>query len=264
VATSLQFTSPLHRELLLRLWRVRGLNRVFNASLPFVPPALRNWIEQERQRARILSRRRLVSIDSFRALLNHGLRMISERIGRDNIGAYLEFGVYNGTSMIGAYHETQALGLDHVRLFGFDSFEGLPPEAATDDDGLCRCELEFTRAVLQAENVDLDRVTLVPGWFSKTLVPEAVEGLGIEKASVIMVDCDIYSSTKQALAFCGPLIRDHALVLFDDWHAYGASQRNLGERKAFMEFLREWPCFSADRFGSYSTKAEAFIVSRAR
>ena len=32
-----------------------------------------------------------------------------------------------------------------------------------------------------------------------------------------MIDCDIYSSARTALDFCGPLIRDRAVLVFDDW-----------------------------------------------
>jgi hypothetical protein len=77
------------------------------------------------------------------------------------------------------------------------------------------------------------------------------------------VDCDTYLSAKEALTFCGPLIKDVVLMLFDDWHAYNdLAAFNLGEKRAFDEFLSVQGCFSVERFATYSTNAEVFMVSR--
>jgi O-methyltransferase len=257
------------RDQLLRLWRKPHLNRLLNASLRYAPTPLRSYVEHERLRIRLRDRRRVVPEHAYRALVNKGLTQLIGDVGRENLGDYLEFGVYNGTSLVSTFRETEAMGLKGMRLFGFDSFQGLPEAAAFEDEGKWKpgawcSELEFTQAVLRAEGVDQKRVTLVPGWFSDTCVPETARRLGITKASVIMVDCDIYSSTKEALAFCTPLIKDKALLLFDDWHTGQLAEKNLGERKAFEEWLSANPCFSAEPFGSYRVKSETFMVTRTR
>ncbi len=230
----------------------------------------------ERQRARVReadlrelinSRGRLVPESELRALLGRGLRRLTERAGAASLGSYLEFGVYNGTSLLCMYRELDALGLEHVRLFGFDSFQGLPPEAAIEDEGRwepgrCHSPLEFTTAVLASEGVDWRRVSLVPGWFSDTLKPDTRQALGIGKASVIMIDCDLYSSSKQALAFCAPLIEDQALILFDEFHPRGLGGKYVGERRAFDEFMRENPCFTCEPFGKYAPRTETFLITR--
>jgi O-methyltransferase len=256
------------RDVLLRFWRKPALNRVFNASLRYAPPPVRTYVERERLRTRLRTRRRAVPEPAYRELLNRGLAQVAERIGRDNLGDYLEFGVFNGTSLVAAFRETQALGLN-MRLIGFDSFQGLPQAAAHEDDGqwhpgAWKSELAFTKAVLDDEGVDMNRVTLVPGWFSDTCVPETARKYGITKASVIMVDCDIYSSTKDALRFCAPLIQDTTLMLFDDWHTGQLAAKNKGERKAFEEWLEEQGCFTAEPFGSYRWKSETFMVTRTK
>ena len=265
--------SRLERSL-LRLWRTPGLNRLLRGTIDLLPGGMRHRVSRARARVQgvelgqqIRSRPRLVPEEDLRALLSRGLRTLMERHGRDGIGAYLEFGVYNGTSLICMYRELAALGLDHVRLFGFDSFEGFPPQAAVEDGGRwrpgrCRSDLAFTTAVLQHEGVDLSRATLVPGWFSDTLTPATARDLGITKASVIMIDCDLYSSTQEALDFCAPLIQDEALVLFDEWHARGLAGRNMGERRAFTEFLSRHRSFTATPFGQYARRTETFLVSR--
>lgn len=257
------------RGSLLRLWRAPQLNRLLNASLRYAPSPVRTYVEKERLRVRLRDRRRAVPETAYRALVHRGLEHLIERVGRQNLGDYLEFGVYNGTSLVSTFRETEAMGLTSMRLFGFDSFEGLPAAAATDDEGkwkpgAWRSELAFTEAVLEAEGVDRRRVTLVPGWFSDTCNEATARRHQITKASVIMVDCDIYTSTKQCLDFCAPLIKDEALILFDDWHTGDLAARHLGERKAFEEWLEAQGCFTAEPFGTYRVKSETFMVRRTR
>jgi hypothetical protein len=259
---------------LVALWRVRKLNPFFNAALQYAPAPLREWIEARRAevrasdlRRRIDNRSRLVPEPELRALLARGLRLLEQRHGAGALGCYLEFGVYNGTSLLCMYRETEALGLRHMRLFGFDSFQGLPPSAQFEDEGRweagrCYAPLEFTTAVLEAEGVDSNRVTLVPGWFSDTLTPHTCEAHGIRKASVIMIDCDLYSSAKQALDFCAGLIEDEALVIFDEFNPRGLEGKHAGERRAFAEFLDNYRVFDAQPFGKYKPRSQAFLVTR--
>ena len=261
-------------HLLLKLWRTPGLNRLLNSAMALAPAPLRERVEEARARVRdrelrekVLRRARLVPENDLCELLIRGLRTLADRHGRESLGDYLEFGVYNGTSMSCMHRALERVGLRSVRLFGFDSFQGFPPSAAWEDEGRwqpgkCYSPMELTTAVLEAEGVDWSRLALVPGWFDDTLNDETIRTHRIAKASVIMIDCDLYSSTKTALNFCAPLIKDEALILFDEWHARGLEGKMLGERKAFEEFLREWGCFSAIPFGQYAKRTETFLVRR--
>ena len=151
------------------------------------------------------------------------------------------------------YRAMQELGLDTVRLVGFDSFEGLPPSAAFDDEGTWRpgqfdSSYDLTYRALDEAGVDWRRVMLVRGWFSDSLTEAFVREQGLKKASVIMIDCDMYLSAKQALTFCAPLIGERSIIFFDDWEAGrgSLSARRLGERRAFEEFLAENPALVAE------------------
>jgi hypothetical protein len=206
--------------------------------------------------------------EALRQTYRDGLSLLVERNGHESVGDYLEFGVFVGTSMSCMHDALVQEGLDHVRMFGFDSFEGLPGDAASDDTqafnpGQFRAPLEAARANLMAKGVDLDRVELVKGWFDDSLSPELILRHDIHKASVIMVDCDLYSSTKTALDFCAPLIKGEAVILFDDWWPATLGVRNVGERRAFEEFLAAHPGLSATELESYQPEAaKVFLLTQ--
>ena len=77
-----------------------------------------------------------------------------------------------------------------------------------------------------------------------------------------MVDSDLYSSAVECLRFVEPLIRDEAIIMFDDWFAFQAAEKNLGEKKAFDEFMARHPEFKATDLGSYDENSMIFRVSR--
>jgi hypothetical protein len=181
------------------------------------------------------------------------------------IGDYLEFGVYDGTSLACMFRALQACGNGHSRLFGFDSFEGLPPIASSDSRGHWRpgeykSSLEFARRVLDYEGVDLSRVTLVAGYFDVTLTDERRTDLGIRRGSVILVDCNLYQSTKEALRFCAPAIIDQSVIFFDDW--YPLADEGLGEKMAFDEWLAADATLHARELFDFPLYGKAFLVTR--
>ncbi|HSK40334.1 MAG TPA: hypothetical protein VK943_11260, partial [Arenibaculum sp.] len=111
--------------------------------------------------------------------------------------------------------------------------------------------------------VDWARTYLVKGWFDDTLTPELIRTHGIERASVIMVDCVIYSSTRTVLRFCEPLIKGSAIIVFDDWNAYGLADDGMGERRAFEEFLADHPDIEVvGQLPTYDRLAAVFLVHR--
>lgn len=210
--------------------------------------------------------RPLVPERKLQEAFEQAIRILSESIGLDKIGSYLEFGVFVGTSMATMHAALKRFGLDDVKLFGFDSFKGLPDETTQEDvdwkPGEFSCDLSTTRQFLKERATDPDRVCLIDGWFQDTLNQAAIENYGIGKASIIMVDCDIYASTADALRFCAPLISDQSIIFFDDWNSSGLADRNMGQKQAFDEFLAEHNQLSVDEVESYSDNSAAFSVTR--
>jgi O-methyltransferase len=192
----------------------------------------------------------LVPADALEPKYRAALSLLREHLGPNvAMGDYLEFGVCHGTSMLCMHNALQRESVAGVRLFGFDSFDGLPEEANHDDEGAWRAgwfksSYDLTRQRLDKSGIDWNRTKLVKGWFSDTCTDAFLSENAIKRASVIMIDCDMYLSAKQALTFCAPLIDDGTIFFFDDWDSGGKkrlSDNNLGERRAFNEFLDEHP-----------------------
>ncbi len=204
-----------------------------------------------------LMQARHIPEDAFKNSLRHELSELACRMGQDKLGDHLEFGVFNGTSLSCAHQVLKELSMDHVHSFGFDSFEGLPQEAARDDEGIWfpgqfACRIDVTRKLLERRGTDWERVTLVQGWFSDTLNDKTIERYGMTSASVVMIDCDLCSSTATCLEFVAPLLTDSSVLIFDDWNSHGLAEKKLGERKAFDEFMLKHPEFAAEHLQGYN------------
>ena len=123
--------------------------------------------------------------------------------------------------------------------------------------------MELIRKFLRKRGVPPERVTLIQGWFS-SLTPAQASEHGISRASIVNFDCDLYSSTREALAFAGPLLGPCAIVYFDDWHAAGMAAKGEGQRRAFEEFLAANPGFAVREIDGleYNPRVKVFMVSR--
>ena len=168
------------------------------------------------------------------------LKVLTDKVGAGGMGDYLEFGVCEGTSLVCMFQALKALKLNDVRMFGFDSFEGFPAIAAIDIEnelqpGECASSLLSTADRLTVNGIDWSRTFLIKGWFGDTLNGNLIRDYNIQKASIIMIDCDLYSSAKESLNFCRTLIKDISIIFFGDW----SEDKIIGERRAFEEFLRE-------------------------
>lgn len=217
------------------------------AKLP-VKHGLTNWIP-------------LVPEDDLFDCCEHAINRLRER--GHVFGDYLEFGVSRGTSLACMHRVLVTQGLDDVRLIGFDSFEGFPVGADAEGwpEGDAASSLKATRRYLSQRGVRFDRTTLVKGWYKDTLTPETVRRLALNKASIIMIDCDIYSASRAALFFCEPLLIDRAVILFDDW-GWREQAREVGQKEAFAEFLDAFPQLTAVPLASYFEHARVFMVER--
>ena len=182
-------------------------------------------------------------------------------------GDYLEFGVEAGNSFISAYHLAKKAGLSSMRLYAFDSFQGLPRTRGIDREfqqfreGDHACTVDYFKKNLSKGGVDLAQVRIIPGWYSDTLNEETKEKLGIESAAVILVDCDLYKSTVPVLDFVTPLLVDGAILIFDDWFLF-RGKPDRGEQRAFREWLERNREIEAIQFHKYGWHGNSFIIHK--
>jgi len=204
----------------------------------------------------------LVPIDAFSETCDAVVKFLSAR--GHQFGDYLEFGVSRGTSLACMFKALDQNGLSGSRLHGFDSFEGMPEEASGQgwQPGSFRSSQRTTEAYLKNNRVDMGRVTLTKGWFKDSLTQKRSTNLGLSKASILMLDCDIYSATAEALAFAGRFIQDEAVLIFDDW-GHRSDVGKIGQREAYQEFLAANPTLAeAERLPGYTPYSRVFFVKR--
>lgn len=192
-----------------------------------------------------------------------------KNIKGEEIGDYLEFGVFNGNSIGSMRLACDAVGLNSVRLFGFDAFEGLPAGSENEDDGVWKkgfytCSFEQMRECLSRRRVNPDSITWVKGWYNETLNNKTVETLNLRKIGIIFIDCDTYSSSKAVLDFFGPLITEPAIFCFDDWKLNDLDIKGMGEYKSFNEFIDNNPQLEAQEIPSYNRKSKSFLIQPVR
>jgi hypothetical protein len=110
------------------------------------------------------------------------------------------------------------------RLFGFDSFKGLPSEqhAGSRIAGWGEGKFHNTRLDLNKlvrDSGGEERVRLVSGFFNESLSPALVGREAMRPARYVDIDCDLHVSSVDALGwlFANGLVRVGTLIGYDDW-----------------------------------------------
>jgi hypothetical protein len=138
--------------------------------------------------------------------LSDRLHLLSFALSQLSIaGLFLEFGVHSGTTV-----NHIANTVPDQKVFGFDSFEGLPEAWGGAPAG--------TFAQPELPQVRLN-VELVQGWFDRTLPPfvERVKGTPV---AFLHIDCDLYSSTQVVLMQLRDRIVKGTVIVFDEYFNY--------------------------------------------
>jgi hypothetical protein len=170
------------------------------------------------------------------------------------VGNYYEFGLLNGASFIRAHRAITALS-KHVgyrsiielgiRLYGFDSFQGLPEPGNSDrregwDKGAMACSRATFEKVVGQANVPQNSYELVEGFYEQSLTVDLCERLKEHKPGLVMMDSDFYTSTKTVLDWIRPLLVDGTFFIFDDIWAF-MGHPDFGELRAIREFNASGP-----------------------
>jgi len=182
-------------------------------------------------------------------------------------GAYLEFGVFTGSSFCHALRCCRSLARRNPRLrkmmfYGFDSFSGFGELSKSDEHPFYK-DQNFTSSLAKVEK-RVRRAAgglsfeLVPGFFSDSL-SGGPASLDVHKAQIIFVDSDTYSSAISAFRFAAPIVDVGTYVVLDDFFSY-RGREDRGVAAAFKEFL-ESNGYSARQVFTYGMGGVVFVIS---
>lgn len=183
----------------------------------------------------------------------------------EDIGDYLEFGVFNGSSLSSMYVTCKRLQVHTTRFFGFDAFEGLPESSEHEDDGVWKkgfyhCSYDKLLECLGRKGVNSEKVHFVKGWYDDTLNEETTRQYELKNIGIVFVDCDTYSSSKAVFDFIAPLLQSPAIICCDDWKLNDLDIKGMGEYKSFNEFAEANPRLRITEIPSYNRKSKSFFV----
>ncbi len=152
-------------------------------------------------------------------------------------GPFVECGVWKGGSVLAMILRLQQLGIDDRDIYLFDTFEGMTPPTAKDISrydgeamahwqesvgrgqrpwqGLFDAETfneDLVRDALLATGYPSERLHFVKGRVEDTL-PDAAP----ESVALLRLDTDWYESTRHELVHLWPRLRQHGVVIIDDY-----------------------------------------------
>lgn len=150
------------------------------------------------------------------------LEKIVKTIRDENIpGDFIEFGTFQGLFLIWLARFRNKYGLNHKKIIGIDSFEGLPIDSNfwkkgqfgnTDKSFVLRNIMDYLSPEEQSN------IELIQGWFSDQKVKKSLYEK-TQEISLIHFDADLKVSTDQAFEIVDPYLNsgNEQFLLFDDW-----------------------------------------------
>jgi hypothetical protein len=131
-------------------------------------------------------------------------------------GYAIEFGVAGGASL--------RRFAKHRFVYGFDSFQGLPEN----------WRRGFRRGRFACDPPPpIPNTEIIMGWFADTVPRFVQQHLNQwSRAAFVHIDCDLYTSTVEALKVA-PLLAPGAILLFDELRGYPGWEQ--GEWRALVE-----------------------------
>ena len=145
-------------------------------------------------------------------------------------GNIVECGVFKGSTI---NHLADLVNPQIV--YGFDSFEGLPEawERGGDKETIPAGFFATKEMPKVKKNVQL-----IKGWFKDTLPKWAAENT--QPLSLLHLDCDIYSSTLDALVLLNSIIKPGTVIILDDVYSWQDEEDYAYWRRGQWKALREW------------------------
>jgi len=182
--------------------------------------------------------------------IRQALVYLEKMKGTGSLGDYLGFGLNNQKNLSHIQNLIRELRIEDMRLFGFDSLSSMT--------GFSRKENKGNPWFFDHQNS-----FLIKGRYADTLTLQKARKYKIKKASLILIDSQLYSAAKKALNFSLPMIQAHAIIIFDNCNKERFWGNNLGGEKAFREFLKENRRFHATELemNYNNSNCKMFLVS---
>lgn len=148
-------------------------------------------------------------------------------------GLHMEFGVFCGRSL----KQLRNVIPRDVRLYGFDSFDGLPEAWTVYPKG----------TFATGFRVQLPNTELIIGTFASTLPAFLAAHAG--PVSLMHIDCDLYASTKTVLQAFRHRLTPGSVILFDELIGYAGFEqheyRALQEAELRFDVIGRWNAYRA-------------------
>lgn len=177
-------------------------------------------------------------------------------------GDYFEFGLWRGKTFGYAHRMKRRYSRRDMKLWGFDSFQGLPATEKHPDniwyEGQFACARPEFEAILASRGIRTSEYELIEGFYSDSLNDATHRRLSGRKAAVIYIDCDLYESTIQVLNFIQPYIVNGSIICFDDFYNYKGDPEQ-GEQRALADFMRQETHLGFIPYLDYAPLGKSFI-----
>ena len=186
----------------------------------------------------------------------------------DTRGNYLEFGVFTGSSFNYAMKvnkRIEKLGYKNMdcEFIGFDSFQGFGDIKKDDEHPNYKDHVFSVNEGKVLKNIEKcakgQKYRIIKGFYKDTIKNKTTKDLKIEKAKIVMIDCDLKEPTTLALEFIKPSFQEGTIILFDDYVFFKGS-KDKGEYGAFEDFKKKHPEILFRRIFDYGYGSRAFIV----
>ena len=184
-------------------------------------------------------------------------------------GIYLEFGVFTGSSFNFAMKANKKIekifGKTDCEFIGFDSFKGFGKIKKEDENRSFGDRIFSVNQEKVLKNIEKcskgQKMRIIKGFYEDTIKNKTTQDLNIDKARVVMIDCDVKESARLALEFTKPAIQEGTIILFDDY-VFFKGNIEKGEYGAFKDFQKKYPELLFRRIFDYGYGSRAFIAHK--
>jgi hypothetical protein len=157
-------------------------------------------------------------------------------------GSYMEFGVFTGSSFNFAMKINKQIekifGKANCEFIGFDSFQGFGKINEDDRHHFYKDETFSVNVEKVLKNIKKSakgqQMRIIKGFFHETIKDKTTQDLNIDKARVVLIDCDLKESTRLALEFIRPSIQEALSFYLMTIYGLKAARKKVNIRRLMI------------------------------